>query len=538
MNEQDQNLSAFERYIKRQSATQISSYEEKEKAFFFPSPPSIILNFNSSEYDNEFEKKSQYERARKFDQGYSPNFSTIFHEYCHCYNILGTSLGSLLFFISTFQRELISKHLKSENSKFGYNTEKDLSKKNKFHKIHSKTINHLEAWLRLKVLTGNDFDYRFHPFVKDYFALIDWVINSFFNIYKNLFGHFINFHKQTDRLYRDLVKHADHFIDARFSCDEDKFIEIPTRSSIAEGFLVPTMTIIEGYAKWCEIGNLRNMAAYAYDDPNPLLIKDKLEDIENKKFRDSTYAFVMNMPAQILDWIDDFDDFKDTCSAIFELSLMTRLHPLLLFEGPPPKLEELLIPFRFRRLMIFFSENKVSLKSLCKNQYDRIEGLDIICKELGWLEYSSALKILLKMYQTSILNERYDSNLASFIIKKKLKGDVFLYHHIDALEIPCVLIFQDILEVSGHLDFQLAYTQYGGDICESFPVFISDIITEVFSREFMVGNGFDKTIFMIKRLFMTSDKKTATREEIEYFLKKCGYLPFIKADEIYPLPKI
>lgn len=126
--------------------------------------------------------------------------------------------------------------------------------------------------------------------------------------------------------------------------------------------MLPTRAIVEGYAEHTEFilfGRLvHDMHEYKINPTIENNFYKKIDEIGKERYG-GIYSVVRGMLYDKLGWIQKqrgWFEFYDTCSAIFEIALMTRFHPILLFCDSGPRLDEIFIPFRFQKALNFFFE--------------------------------------------------------------------------------------------------------------------------------------------------------------------------------------
>jgi len=188
--------------------------------------------------------------------------------------------------------------------------------------------------------------------------------------------------------------------------------------------VLPTYIIIEGYANFCEHFI---PISFNNNDNTGYFIEEYFRKYYGKEKRKSG---VYNATQQLLKLLYPIHEkkkathtFGKTCLFIYELSLLTRLHPALLFSDNLPDITELFVPLRFARLMSFFYENEVVLEDFGGNKTD-IGIMNEICDVLGWPSYFNTMHKLWSFVERYRGDDRdpYFYDLGDILFEYKIWG--------------------------------------------------------------------------------------------------------------------
>ncbi|MCG8571071.1 MAG: hypothetical protein MJB14_13100 [Spirochaetes bacterium] len=239
------------------------------------------------------------------------------------------------------------------------------------------------------------------------------------------------------------------------------------------------------------------------------------------------YGITFSLLYYQLNWLmeTDYKNFLYTGAAIFELSLMTKFHPVLLFKNNDFNPNEIFIPMRFKTLLFHFVKNKKSIMDYCDPNQNLLEGLDKICDELGWIKYSECLHSLNDFYNYEPYSNFFECYLAKSIIKLKLNGDVIFDDTRLRKKIPIVEVFNDSI---AYPDKEL-FKKFPGIPEEKPYSSMERFIKGVFQTELMCGKDFQNTIKFIVKYQNMLIKSTET---IDNYLERNNFDKFVSSDEI------
>ena len=522
----------FKVYVARQSVEQISTFQSSDKGYYIPSYPLMILNFSFSDYKREFKGILESgDLSRNKLKDFPLYFSTVIHEIIHCYHIAGTTVGSLYYLSSWFQSLALEEFINDvEKNPNNY----EVFKKFRYGFIQSVEYLHdWELWQNIKCLFGAGYDSKhFLPTIKDFTSSIAFSLENFFAIYKHHANKDIDFHDCISEILAGLIWQADDCIDylVRPTDLVDSQNVFKRRNyflhPVTLKLFTPTRSIIEGYARLCELDNIALTWARCRPIENIFNGIGKSEYLEIvKRKTQGIYGATVAILMKLLDHCD-WEPFQKTALSIYELSLMTRFHPMLLFEGKKPALEELLVPFRFRALINYFVENKSSINDFCNPDENLIDGLDQVCDELGWMKYSDSLQKLLEFYRLEPWSERYEGFISRYIIQKKLNGDIFISDIYKAGTPPIIMMFDDTILYPD----KRIFTNHDGVLNKLFLKAIYNFMRDIFSRELFFRSDFTYTKSNFRKYILDQDGNSGNAKR--HFMK-LRFSNFIKPEEMF-----
>ena len=238
--------------------------------------------------------------------------------------------------------------------------------------------------------------------LRDSISSILWMSRKFLKIYDNHYSGKFERELSYDNLKKALYAAADTEI------------------------CINTHSILEDYTKLCvyfiELGFFKifNNSSVSSRRRIPLCdnfltnIIDVLDDLN----KETSFTILR----QKLGWIitqKSYADFFYTCMAIYDLSLMTRFHPLLLFRKQELTIDELIIPFRFNRLIKFFNDNNSTIYDYCDPFTEQWKGFDKICRELKWFSFSECMESIYDLYDLSSYRDTYYGILSRKIVRRR-----------------------------------------------------------------------------------------------------------------------
>ncbi len=528
----DKTLSPFEYYVSTQSMQKLSSICDFSKGFYYPLAPSIHLNFKFSELTNEATSLFITNNQRKSSINIPDKYNTYIHEIAHAYQFLGSSLGSVYNLCSNFQIISFDEFLSKNQESYGLNYNM-LQESRPLSRIVDKYITKWFCYQNFRTIFEGDYTSgNYTPALKDYSQTIKTIADDFFNLY-NIHNPKRNNKIKISKLLFQLLDSSDMYFDLffdhieLFSAYGKEYGSSYPLGPGGLGLFISTKSIIEGYARLCEIlFSHKIILPHWQDNENSVFPKrsEYSSSIENKLIGEYGHSFVL-----LYNYLKSSKDniILFISIVVHELSLMTRLHPALLFEGEDPNLEEILIPMRFNRLLDLFGRKKASFEDFGGFSVSPIEFMDRICKELGWLSYTSSLKRLIEFNSTSGLSDTYFGKLSSLILEMKITGKLSIF---DILENGCppIPIF---LENESTFIQNEKYANFLASINpnEILDITITNFLKDIFSKELIWGSDCSQTKALIKKYVMT--EKT-TKNDIEQVLQKLRFSDFIKSNEL------
>jgi len=503
----------FDKYIERQASSQFYNLQDTGKGHFLPSSGVVLINLAYTKYDyEEFQLSRGANNSLLFDEPIW--WSTFFHEWIHCYNILGSSLGALYNYAYWMQNTAIVSSLNA----FKKTDNLDLNEIRDYKERYMRQFPKLRLWelcQGLCCLFGNGYDRLFSPKVKDYGFILYTFANNFFEEEKENSISYDQFNTIVDKLCRDIVsygdKYVDLFLEGQINDSEFDFFQKDNGfNSKEKAFILPARAILESYARLCEkvglekgLGEIRVVSG-KYSEIDKLFNK-----VYHEKFTGIYFDALRYLEVK-LNWIlEEYgkEQFHNTCFAIFELSLMTRLHPNLLFKTNKISLEEILIQWRFKRLVDHFRESKSEVLKFFIYKKPIIIKLDEICRDLDWICYSDCLKAIADYYDSTT----YYGSLTKHIVSKKLKGEVFLTNMIDGMKLPILTILDEACIYPTENYFGKAVF----DDDNFFKNVVNTIIDDFFCGEFFCNNDFEATKYSINKFL--SHPKLSKKHFLNYF---------------------
>jgi len=514
----------FENFIKRTVLSKLQGFEDQGRAIFFPASPSVWFNTSVRSFEHEGELLVRQRKEGMFlvDRT-NMFFSSLYHEVFHCYSILGSSLGFLYNFTSSLQKSIIEKILKSVDNLSLYDT-------------HSPDIeSSLEAWYliqELDTLFHGTMDSLHISQLKDFsVALHNFVdITKLHNVYsKRLLSDYdVNTREVEFQLLEEILLYGKIFPDALI-IDQNSLLpdtpDAPYYNPKLNCYVIPTNQIIDGYANHLETLILMYNMLPLFQNKRDL--EKALSSLTEERWSDdykSADRFLEHY-LRFTNATKSADEFHATCLCIYELSLMTRLHPYLLYRNEKLSIDEILVPRRFSSLVTYFSKNMVSISDFCDPSKDVMKGLDRICSELNWVKYSDCLKEILALYDTDQFKGNYFAWLSKYIINKKLNGEIFPgdYNYL-AFEFPIPLFFDD--NVQWH-SFDLL-EENGFSKRYLYWKIIDSVIKQVLGKEIVCGNSIDHTKHYLRKL---ASIPAIGPKEINKYLERNGLDRFLTLDE-------
>ena len=490
---------------------------------FLPYPPLIIFNPNS------FSLKTTHGNFTAMQEIFYPfpvrfmlqkirvrnvskqllDLLSLAHEHLHCYNILGSSLASIYAFSSLFRFDAVNELLTSGNP--------DLE-------LFNRKVGLANELFCLFYDTRNN---EYLPRIKDFEETLIRYIKFVQDWHEDLYGKDDSSQEHIVPLVEEIRSCSEEFPDLLFPLDSfpqriaNSIEKILAFDPAKNAFVLPTISLVEGYAQFAE-----NFFDFHFSHKKRL--KKTLQYYEKLKSR-RIYRSVETYKAsnQLLNLLLAVIEKKRgseseatdiyTFQAIYEISLMSRLHPALLFdkELPPPKLEEIFIPKRFTKLFIAFAENECTISDFCNPFRNFLSGLDEICELVGWPPYSKTLTILEGYYKSDKAFEgTYFGNLCGTIIHNKLRYKQFFLHNPGDLvdELPIFTFnehtksFRGIerLEEDGYFEIS------------EFLHIAKVLIYDTFALEFQNNaNSYEKTKYYIDLLFSADVLKDFKKDFVE-----------------------
>ena len=504
--------SPFENHINK-STNNIVSVQDSSKGFYMPELSAVVMNVDYKEVMDEYMNLGEF--FSQYDPQNNPMwFSSLFHEMSHYYTISGTSLGGIHALAWWAQKHQIENFIEDMAVESPDAIKQFIAQKKTYIKRYG-SIKDWRLWQNIKCLFTGGYDeyldFGYMRKVSDFSASLYHAIAIFSIINeKQSNSNTVGFDDLNKLLFLDMAQCGDVYIDYLFSVEDfggsfDKAIhdfsdEESLISDLLLSYYVPSSAIIEGYARWCEWFNF--IYAMRKKDPSKYMLTDSKKEKFNS-YQKHKWEGVYGLTTSIMSFhfIDlakeNMEDFRDTISAIYELSLMTRLHPALLPLNKKPRLNEIIISQRFRILLSYFFTKKESLYNLCGKDGDFVSGLDKVCSDLGWIKYSESLEALRSFYSHESWRDFYPFVVNRMIIENKLKGNLFIYKGEDFNNIPSYIIFNDTIllpDISYYPDLNIGEQDRGFS-------FLKGITQNIFSQELFCMDGFDYTKKFLRRCY-------------------------------------
>jgi len=364
------------------------------------------------ELQNHYYKLSSKEIVEASKNKTNPTIpDTFLHEQRHSLHTAGSTLGSIFYLASNFQLQIMDqiKPLLLKEKPLGKIRQEYGSKFRKIQKI-------MELFYKTnKENTSNK--------IKKYIPSIVWMSKKFREMYLNWGG------KKLDSDI--LLKNLENILNA----GADRTFHINT-AQVMESYTKLCIDFVEkGFGKIFK--NLIIEDHRLIDNPEATFLSNEFLANSIKNHDES--------PLEILEkelgWIikkRGYKTFFFTCMAVYELSLMTRFHPLLLFEKSEITLEEMFVPLRFYRLINFFNESKTTIFDYCDAYTEQWVGFNKICEKLGWMTFSKCLLSIYYMYSSEPYLKTYYGETAIKIIWRKTR-----YKTHPVKNLPTLSVFYD-----------------------------------------------------------------------------------------------
>ena len=523
--------SQFDDYINTETLETITSRIDNKKGAFIPYCGIIVLDCTLAQLKDEFKKKD----AVFSDKPSSDSellHRTLYHETIHSYHLMGSSLGALLKISASYCSSALIDYFDK------YPFPPDMSFK-KYKEIRKYDVNEdlvtLWKWTNLIINLFTSTNRSLYlPQIKDYSAAIYETMELYCSMYKEHTGKEINFDNFVQPLLKELVLSGDlyPFISLLAPAEKELINDWKKHycfNSKINAVCLSEHAIIEGYAKLYELFTLdkhifeSNLKGVSSESIN-LMLLNKLEGI---------YSVTITQMFEDLNWIIDergTDEYINTCFSIYELSLMTRFHPYLLFENENISLSELLIPMRFAKLHDFFSENRFSISDFCfsNSSSKMLDGLDRLCHRLGWLKYSDCLKSVYALHDRPLFKNPYYSQYSRYIIEKKLEGNLFgpNFRADPELKHPAI-IFNDgmMYSMMYNSSNEENKNKFGQQLIDA----THDLVYYIYGFEMFTQDNLDRTKHWLRKFasFDCIDKKN-----FEQYVKSDLYPLFIDPNEI------
>jgi hypothetical protein len=510
---------SFENYLKEISVNMYKTYQEFQKGYFIPSCAAILLNLKRHFLKEEL---INFDKILKNRKQHPLWYSTLLHEIIHCYQILGSSVGTIEFFAFQMQKEILAEFIKEIGAS---KSSADHFMNNRVFYQNCREIYDLRPWQEIRVLFRKNSYREYLPRVKDFINCFYEVRNYFAAVHEKETGV-----KVFDdlKLYKEQIEVANWFIDSVGPAitNGPEALRIASKNHCFNWneclLFIPSYAIIEGYARLHESIHIglrlkNNHSRESFAD-------DIFKNYVNKKY-EGIYGALFHLFCEHLTWLfneKNIEDFNLTMLSIYELSLMTMLHPRLLFLKKNMSLGEILLPLRFQRLFCFFVENKISFLTFYSKGATLTDVLDKICEEMSWPKYSYCLKLIYELYDSSTYKDFYFSMLAKKIIKQKMDGDPLLNVFLNKPFMPVPVFFNDSILKPNLFETNEISPE------EIFDIVLHDLIEDAFFQELVFGDNFKNTVELLRRMSIINNSK----KSIITFLERNGYINFINPKDI------
>ena len=440
-------------FLKYQNNNYLSVYNDSEYGLYIPSRGLIVINTELEKYNQGLTIFSDYSKIEGYLKGHYLWVSSVFHEMMHCYQLLGSTTGYLEALFSSIQLKMIESFLFSFAKS---NQENIFSYRNYiFNGQKNHPIIYFGSYAKLRCLFGYSADFKktyskyYLPKISDFENELLSFANTFLQTFRN---KGLNIKKILQDFQKDLSLNSLRPVD--YIVEDYPLTNDYCYNHKEHALHISPRAIIEGYARFEEMMKIDHAFTYSY------LKKDKYSDKIKKLIRDimfgagidlgkekikGIYSSVLNLLSyKLSDFIDDYKDLFKTIHSIFKLTLMTRLSPASAFidESKPLKLEEIIITYRFQKLLEFFIERQCSVSSIGDQNLNEFERLDFICDQLGWVRYTDSLKGLNDLYCNRLLiYDPYINQVGKEITQQRMGGRFI--KNVDGTFVPAVLIFND-----------------------------------------------------------------------------------------------
>lgn len=466
------------------------------KGKYIPNSCLILINSKFQDYLKKFDSFNLKKPQEILFNNQNEIGQSMIHEFMHCFHAMTSPLGIMDIICSGKQNYWLMEFLQTIDE---YNDLPFEKYKNDrvLDRIYSKEFNSWLSYQKFLNCFKGVIRNKYVPRVKDYANSIHYVMCAYSDIYEKVSGRKANFKNMSYKLSEELVIMGEQLlVTSLFYFGSESRNSWRKQFSYNENYdcvFLTTHAILEGYAKLIEfyIDNLEQIDyCDAVDTENE--IWKKLAD-----YLSGIYSVTVTNVINDLHWILEERGIKEfifTCFSAYEIALMTRFHPILLYESDAISLSEILIPRRYMKVVNFFSESKVSISDFIPESENVnqqiIQALDKICDEISFLRYSVCLEKTSAFYDSDVLGNDYYSILGKFYCDYKQKVDIFGVE-IRRHPIHPIVFFNDVVIVPTALKDKVSQN--------NFLFFsIMDYVLSIYGYNIVSGEGLELTKKIIK----------------------------------------
>lgn len=142
-----------------------------------------------------------------------------------------------------------------------------------------------------------------------------------------------------------------------------------------------------------------------------------------------------------------------TISAIFDVSIMTRSHPVLIYSDNKVDYKDFFIPLRFKKILNFMKKTSTTLldyyalekidnSSILQTSH-YMNALDSICAQAGFLSYTESIKTLIAFYSHEHFKKEHTAIYSKKALALKINQPLIFPKFKDLLDLPATLVFSD-----------------------------------------------------------------------------------------------
>ncbi len=483
--------SPFRDSITSENNASITNTLKRVKGKYIPNSCFILINANFHDYLTDINSSELKNHNEILFNTQNEISRSLIHEFMHCFHTMTSPLGAINIICSEKQNYWLIEYLQTIEEFDGSHFERYKDERI-LNYLYSKEFN---SWLNYqKVLNcfKGVLRNKFLPKVKDYANPIHWAMCAFSDIYEGLSGQKANFQNLSYKLSEELVIKAEQsLVTSLFYFGNEKQKDWKKQFSYNKNYdcvFLTTHIILEGYAKIIEfyINNKEKIDNCDSIDTHSEIWEQLVKSLKG------IYSVTVTNVLNDLHWIlteRGIHEFIFTCFSAYEIALMTRFHPILLYESEDICLSEIFIPHRYMKVINFFSDKRLSISDFISESDDAnqdiIKALDKICAEISFLKYSVCLERISDLYDSDILNSGYQSILGKFYCDYKKKVDVFGIE-IRRHPIHPIVFFNDVVVVPEPLK---------NLITENNWLFFSimDYVYSIYGYNLVLGDGLELT---------------------------------------------
>jgi len=472
------------------------SYQDKKEGRFIEVGPAIKLAMSVEEYDKLFASDDEWKAADKD----SPHW-TLSHEVAHYFQILGSSHGYLLYMAKRFRKRSYYRLFRRLTE---LKPDIKIERPCKEYFFGQNSIMHDPKGVLEHLIQD-------HQKRKDLlFFLFDYGCTDYISYLTNI-SHYLSLliDEEFDDSYTDefrlTEKELTPFLNNIFEYvkSDPNYINKHER----HGGFITARSIVEGYARLVEFlttNSLEVLEGLSY------------EEVSNH-FEESLESYYGN--AHLLIWSVLQDTQEATHKTllfffIFELSLMSHLHPCLIKGYDDPKPNELFITDRFLAILDYIEINRKKVENIISNfikseSTNVFELLDRFCSELGWQKYSECINKLFKFSEYMLSkeglfpSEKYFYLIQNKILYQKREDKSYLFANGKKMHQDAVLANMYVLIICNDgLRVTTNSAEHDPELpSKMLPHSFAEVLNDIMFLEIMESTNFDTTKEYLNVLF-------------------------------------